>query len=85
MRSIYLFHPIAMMYQVVIGFFTIYLFEFHSRFGMNFSGRTHMARKRLVVIGGNAAGMAAAARARRLNKDLEIKVYEKSPHVSYAP
>ncbi len=44
-----------------------------------------MALERLVVIGGNAAGMTAAAKARRLNKDLEIKVFEKGMHISYAP
>ncbi|MBA3037919.1 MAG: hypothetical protein FP814_15695 [Desulfobacterium sp.] len=43
-----------------------------------------MYSERFVVIGGNAAGMTAAAKARRVNKNLEIKVYEKSPHISYA-
>lgn len=38
---------------------------------------------KLVVIGGVAAGMSAAARARRRNKSLEITVYEKSGYVSY--
>jgi NADPH-dependent 2,4-dienoyl-CoA reductase/sulfur reductase-like enzyme len=37
----------------------------------------------LVVIGGNAAGMSAAARARRLDPRLEIVVLEKGPAVSY--
>ncbi len=40
--------------------------------------------KRVVIIGGNAAGMSAAMQARRLNRDLEIKVFEKGHHVSYA-
>ena len=40
--------------------------------------------KRLVVIGGVAAGMSAAAKARRTDRDLEVVVYEKSPHISYA-
>jgi NADPH-dependent 2,4-dienoyl-CoA reductase/sulfur reductase-like enzyme len=44
-----------------------------------------MAKERLLVIGGNAAGMSAASQARRRNKDLEIRVFEKSPHTSYAP
>lgn len=39
--------------------------------------------ERLVVIGGVAAGMSAAAKARRANKDLEIAVYEQSGFVSY--
>jgi NADPH-dependent 2,4-dienoyl-CoA reductase/sulfur reductase-like enzyme len=38
---------------------------------------------RLVVIGGVAAGLSAAARARRLNPSLEIVVFEKESTVSY--
>jgi NADPH-dependent 2,4-dienoyl-CoA reductase/sulfur reductase-like enzyme len=38
----------------------------------------------LLVIGGVAAGMSAASRARRLDPDLEITVLEKGPHVSYS-
>ena len=38
---------------------------------------------KLAVIGGVAAGMSAAARAKRRNKSLEITVYEKSGYVSY--
>jgi NADPH-dependent 2,4-dienoyl-CoA reductase/sulfur reductase-like enzyme len=37
----------------------------------------------MVVIGGVAAGMSAAARARRRDPDLEIVVYERSGYVSY--
>lgn len=39
---------------------------------------------RLVVIGGNAAGLSAASRARRLDREMEILVYEKGPEVSYS-
>ncbi|MCB0211179.1 MAG: CoA-disulfide reductase [Anaerolineae bacterium] len=39
--------------------------------------------ERLIIVGGVAAGMSAAAKARRENKSLEIVVYEKSGHVSY--
>jgi NADPH-dependent 2,4-dienoyl-CoA reductase/sulfur reductase-like enzyme len=39
--------------------------------------------ERLVIIGGCAAGMSAASKARRLNPDLEIIVYEKTGFVSY--
>lgn len=39
--------------------------------------------ERLIVVGGVAAGMSAAAKARRTNPDLEITVYEKSGYVSY--
>jgi NADPH-dependent 2,4-dienoyl-CoA reductase/sulfur reductase-like enzyme len=39
--------------------------------------------ERLAVIGGVAAGMSAASRARRLNPKIEIMVFEKSGFVSY--
>ncbi len=41
------------------------------------------SQKRLVVIGGVAAGMSAAARARRTDPDLEIVAFEKTGYVSY--
>jgi NADPH-dependent 2,4-dienoyl-CoA reductase/sulfur reductase-like enzyme len=45
-----------------------------------------MSRKRLVVIGGDAAGLSAAAQARRLRPaaDLEIVVLEQGPDASYS-
>ena len=43
-----------------------------------------MVKERLVVIGGDAAGMSAASQARRQKPDLEIIVFECSPHTSYA-
>ncbi len=43
-----------------------------------------MVKERLVVIGGDAAGMSAAAQARRLRADLAITAFEKGPHTSYA-
>lgn len=43
-----------------------------------------MRRERLVVIGGDAAGMSAASQARRLREDLDIVVFERGPHTSYA-
>lgn len=43
-----------------------------------------MARQRLVVVGGNAAGMSAASQVRRLRKDMDIVVFERGPHTSYA-
>ena len=44
-----------------------------------------MSRQRLVVIGGDAAGLSAAAQARRLRPDdLEIVVLEQGPEVSYS-
>lgn len=43
-----------------------------------------MPKERLVVIGGDAAGMSAASQARRRCPDLEIIAFERSPHTSYA-
>ncbi len=39
--------------------------------------------KRIVVIGGVAAGLSAASKARRLSSDIEILVFEKSGYISY--
>lgn len=41
-------------------------------------------RTRLVVVGGDAAGMSAASQARRLNQDLEIVAFERGTYVSYS-
>jgi CoA-dependent NAD(P)H sulfur oxidoreductase len=48
-----------------------------------FRAGTAMPRERLVIIGGVAAGMSAASRARKLNPQLEIVVLEKGRDVSY--
>ncbi len=40
--------------------------------------------QKLVVIGGVAAGMSAAARAKRFNPGLEVTVFERSGYVSYS-
>lgn len=40
--------------------------------------------RRMVVIGGDAAGMSAASAARRLDADLEIVAFERGPRTSYA-
>ncbi|MGH9777043.1 MAG: FAD-dependent oxidoreductase, partial [Candidatus Acidiferrales bacterium] len=42
-----------------------------------------MPAERLVIIGGVAAGMSAASRARRLNPQMEVVVLEKGDYVSY--
>jgi NADPH-dependent 2,4-dienoyl-CoA reductase/sulfur reductase-like enzyme len=46
--------------------------------------RKVMAKQRLVVIGGDAAGMSAASQARRLRSDMEIVAFERTPHTSYS-
>ncbi len=38
---------------------------------------------RIVIVGGVAAGMSAAAKAKRIDSTLDITVFERSPHVSY--
>jgi NADPH-dependent 2,4-dienoyl-CoA reductase/sulfur reductase-like enzyme len=43
-----------------------------------------MAKERLIVIGGDAAGMSAASQARRQKRAMEIIVFERGPHTSYA-
>jgi len=39
--------------------------------------------ERLIVVGGVAAGMSAAAKAKRTNSEMEVVVYERGPHISY--
>ncbi len=41
-----------------------------------------MPKERLIVIGGNAAGMSAASQAGRQRPELEIIALEQSPHAS---
>jgi NADH dehydrogenase FAD-containing subunit len=41
-------------------------------------------RKRIVVIGGSAAGPKAAAKARRTDNDAEIVILQKDPELSMA-
>ena len=43
-----------------------------------------MAKERLVIIGGNAAGMSGASQARRQKPEMEIIAVEQSPHTSYS-
>lgn len=40
-------------------------------------------KERLIVIGGTAAGLSAASKAKRLNPELEVMVFEQSGYVSY--
>ena len=43
-----------------------------------------MSRKRIVVIGGTAAGPKAAARAKRLDENAEVTLLQKAPNLSMA-
>jgi NADH dehydrogenase FAD-containing subunit len=40
-------------------------------------------KKRLVVVGGGAGGPSAAAKAKRINPDLEVTILEGGEHVSF--
>jgi NADPH-dependent 2,4-dienoyl-CoA reductase/sulfur reductase-like enzyme len=39
---------------------------------------------KILIIGGNAAGLTAASRAKRIDPNLNVTVLEKSPHISYS-
>ena len=43
-----------------------------------------MAKERLIIIGGDAAGMSAASQAKRLRPELDIVAFERSPHTSFS-
>jgi NADPH-dependent 2,4-dienoyl-CoA reductase/sulfur reductase-like enzyme len=43
-----------------------------------------MSKDRLVVIGGDAAGMSAASQARRRKPELEIMAFERGFYTSYS-
>ncbi|GAB1486938.1 FAD-dependent oxidoreductase [Aminivibrio sp.] len=43
-----------------------------------------MSRERIIIVGGDAAGMSAAGQIRNLQPDAEIIVYERSGYTSYA-
>lgn len=39
--------------------------------------------EKIIIIGGTAAGLSAASKAKRVNPDLEIQVFEKTGYISY--
>src|SRR5436309_9709657 len=41
-------------------------------------------KKRILIVGGVAGGASCAARARRLDEQAEIIIFERGPHVSFA-
>ncbi|MFT7231435.1 MAG: NADPH-dependent 2,4-dienoyl-CoA reductase/sulfur reductase-like enzyme [Cyclobacteriaceae bacterium] len=43
-----------------------------------------MSNKRIIIIGGLSAGPSAAAKARRTDENVEILLFEKTSHISYA-
>lgn len=53
-------------------------------FGFFYQLYSTMKKQKLVIIGGDAAGMSAASKVRRENKEIEIIVFEKSEYTSYS-
>lgn len=45
--------------------------------------RTMAKKERLVIIGGSAGGPSAAARAKRVNPDLDVLMFEQGRFISY--
>lgn len=43
-----------------------------------------MTNQRLVIIGGDAAGMSAGTQAKRICSELDVLAFERSPHTSYS-
>jgi NADPH-dependent 2,4-dienoyl-CoA reductase/sulfur reductase-like enzyme len=50
---------------------------------VKYEERKMSKKERLVIIGGSAGGPSAAARAKRVNPDLEITMFEQGQFVSY--
>jgi hypothetical protein len=51
---------------------------------LNINGGEDMTRKEnLLIIGGSAAGPSAAAKAKRVNPDLEVTMFEQGRFISY--
>jgi protoporphyrinogen oxidase len=48
------------------------------------NGRTEESNMKFVIIGGDAAGMSAASRAKRKQPEIEITVLEQTSDVSYS-
>jgi len=56
----------------------------HSSTGGQVTHSLGAAGSKLVVIGGDAAGMSAASQARRGRPDLQVVAFERGPYTSYA-
>ena len=52
--------------------------------GSDGHGRRNAMGGRVVVLGGGAGGAGAAARAKRVDPELRITIYQAGEHVSYA-
>jgi NAD(P)H-nitrite reductase large subunit len=56
----------------------------HVENGRRYHKGVGQMKKRLIVIGGVAAGLKAAAKARRCDSEMEITVYQEEDEISYA-
>src|SRR5436309_8234976 len=55
-----------------------------SRANSTGNGQTKNKMEKILIIGGNAAGLTAASRAKRLDPRLHVTVLERLPHISYS-
>jgi NADPH-dependent 2,4-dienoyl-CoA reductase/sulfur reductase-like enzyme/rhodanese-related sulfurtransferase len=49
-----------------------------------YSGKTMTTSRKIVIVGGVAGGASAAARARRVDENAEIQIFERGPYISFA-
>jgi chemotaxis response regulator CheB len=50
---------------------------------VEYEERKMSKKEKLIIIGGSAGGPSAAARAKRINSDLEVTMFEQGQFVSY--
>ena len=55
----------------------------HLRSKVEYEERMMSKKEKLVIIGGSAAGPSAAARAKRVNPELEVTMFEQGRFISY--
>jgi chemotaxis response regulator CheB len=55
----------------------------HLKSKVEYEERKMSKKERLVIIGGSAGGPSAAARAKRVNPELEVTLFEQGRFISY--
>lgn len=55
----------------------------HLKLKVKYKEKKMSKKEKLVIIGGSAGGPSAAARAKRVNPDLEVTMFEQGQFVSY--
>ena len=66
------------MYLVYAG-----LVRKHLKSKVEYEERKMSKKEKLIIVGGSAGGPSAAARAKRINPDLEVTMFEQGRFVSY--